>query len=340
MNGRSNLQFVFTPGELADELAARKNPDVKGSLGKYANPALRFFTTKEIQQKYNQLMAKRIKRTRGNWYSDKRLEPNAVGDKKVSRNVHSVTAVCYKSNLSDNGRGFLELKVRPYKEVYHLCRCERFYGQPVAAGIMWTGALVAEDIVATSAHIVRETNVRNLCFIFGFLMEFPGDQYPITLFSKENVYYGVNIIHREYDVDGPHATGSDWALVRLDRKVVGQETAGISKKPVTAGQKIYALGHPCGLSMKYSPHGKIISIEKAYFTSEIDLYSGNSGSPVFDANNHQMIGIVSGSDSVDFDWNEKYCGFHSVTYPHKQFKSNGGRIIKVTEFLDFLKPNS
>jgi V8-like Glu-specific endopeptidase len=127
--------------------------------------------------------------------------------------------------------------------------------------------------------------------------------------------------------------------VRLDRKVVGQEIAEISKKPVVFGQKIYSLGHPCGLSMKYSPYGKVLRIKKAYFTSEIDLYSGNSGSPVFDAVNHQMIGIVSGSDPVDFDWNEKYCGFHSVTYPHKEFNSNGGRIIKVTEFLDFLNTN-
>jgi hypothetical protein len=157
MSGRSNLPFVFTPKELADELAAREKQDFTGSLVKYVNPALRFFTTKEIRQKYQQVMEKRRKRKRGNWYSDKRREPNTVGDKKVSRNVHSVTAVCSKSNLRDNGRGFFGLKVRPYEEVYHLCRCERFYGQPVSAGIMWTGVLVAADVVATSAHIVRDS---------------------------------------------------------------------------------------------------------------------------------------------------------------------------------------
>jgi V8-like Glu-specific endopeptidase len=334
MNGRSQSPFVFTPRDLDVELAFRDNQNINGTGVKGMNPALRYFTTGEIRKKYRQMMERSIKRKRGNWYRDKREELYKIKDKKVRRNAHSVTAVCMRRDLCDTDHGYWELKVERYEEIYHLCRCERFYGQPVAAGLMCTGVLVAPDVVATAAHFVRETNVRKLYFIFGYVMRFPGA--PITRFPKENVYCGVEILQRTYDVDGPNATGSDWALVRLDRKVEGREIVTVSKSPAFRGQSLYVLGHPCSLPLKYAPGGMVKHIENAYFTSEIDLYSGNSGSPVFCAETHEMIGIVSGSDPIDFDWDDDCCGYISVTYPHKKIKSHGGRCVKASEFNEYI----
>jgi len=326
MNGHSNSPYLFSLEELTAELKARENQWFTDSNIKWKNPALQDFTTKEIRLKCNQLKEKSRKCTRGNWYYEKRLEPFEANNKYVSWNVHTVCAVCFKRNLRNIGKGFLELNVRPYEEIYRLSPYERFYGQPASAGVMWTGVLVAPNIVATSAHMIHKNNVQATCFFFNFYNTPKG--FAKTTFLKQNVYYGVKILHQAFNITGINPSYSDWVLVQLDRNVEGQRNAIPSDQSVYPGQDIYILGHPCGLPMKYSPSGKIKKIEKVYFTSEIDLYEGNSGSPVFDANNHKMIGIVSASDPVDFDWDEQSHGFRSVIYPHKEYKSHGGRIVK------------
>lgn len=78
----------------------------------------------------------------------------------------------------------------------------------------------------------------------------------------------------------------------------------MSKRPVFPGQNLYVLGHPCGLPLKYAPGSAVENIEKAYFISRMDIYSGNSGSPVFCADTHEMVGMVVQSDPSDFCWYE------------------------------------
>ena len=374
MNGRTNS--TFTIRDLERELHVREIQSIAGSNVYGANPALRYFTTKEIRQKYRRLEEKSKSRKRGLWGWDKRRESCEVKNKKVIRNAHSVAAVCMSRDLRDTGNGYWELNVGRYEDIYRLCRCERFYGQPAAAGLMCTGVLVAADVVATAAHIAYEARVKSLRFIFGYRLAFPGSwppiefyrpdqtffgepggdfskkppgrrmhknefsnnlpEFPITWFPKENVYRGVEIIHRNFDVDETDASFSDWALVRLDRKMEGQEIAALSQKPVCKGQKLYVLGHPCGLPLKYAPGGMVESIENAYYTTKLDLFSGNSGSPVFDSLTGEVIGLVSASDPIDFEWNYGCRGCTSVVYPHKEIESSGTRVTKVSEFYNFL----
>ena len=298
------------------------------------NPELSHLTTEELLQKIRLMIEdSRLDLKRGIWGIDGRLELFDITDDRVRRNVRSAAAVCEKNDLLDTGDGFCELKIKKYGDTYNLCPCERFYDQPAAACFMCTGVLVAADVVATAAHFVDKYNVKKMCFLFGYMMASPGK--AVTRVPAENVYHGVEILDWRYDVRGPNATGTDWTFVRLDRKVEGQEIAKLSKQPVFNDQPLYVIGYPCGLPLKYAPGGMVQRIEKSYFMSELDLFSGNSGSPCFCAETHEMIGIVSRTDCKDFRLVDD-C-FVTVVYPQDGILSCGSRIIKVSEFDEYFK---
>jgi len=120
----------------------------------------------------------------------------------------------------------------------------------------------------------------------------------------------------------------------LDRKVEGQTIAVLSKKDVYQGQSVYVIGHPLGLPLKVAPGGSVEDISKAYFTAKLNVFSGNSGSPVFDSVTHEVIGIVAHGDSVDFRPTKS--GLVSAIYPNPDLSSNGSRCTRVSEFTDYL----
>jgi hypothetical protein len=358
MNGRDILFFGFTIEDLDRELIARGAQTPLEKLFDFndrdgtpqqaeifrqvkelyhpapsLNPALSHIKTPDILQGLRQMIEeKRLDGERGIWGVDERMDHFDISDNRVRRNALSVAAVCMKNHLSPTGEGFQELRVKNYGETYTLCPRERFYDQPVAAGLMCTGVLVAPDVVATAAHFADETNVRGLRFLFGYVMSDPRS--PVIRFPNKNVYHGVAIFHREYDVREPNASGSDWVLVRLDRKVEGREIAALSRRNVFYDQPLYVLGHPCGLPLKYAPGVLVDDIRIAYFMAQMDLYSGNSGSPVFCARTHEMVGMVARTDCRDFR-RVKDC-WVSVVYPNKKIKSEGDRCVKVSEFNEYI----
>jgi len=296
------------------------------------NPALKHFTLPELLLKLRQMIQERkLDGDRGVWGTHDRLDIFDVTDERVRRNAHSAAAVFMYNDLQDMGDGYRQLRVKNYGELYNLCRCEPFYEQPVAAGAMCTGVLVAADVVATAAHFVNESNVRALGFIFGYQMADPVS--PVIRFHHEKIYRGIKILHRKDDTRGINATGSDWVLVQLDRPVEGQEIAALSRRPAFPGQNLYVLGYPCGLPLKYAPGPVVRNTEQVYFMSRMDIYSGNSGSPVFCAETHEMVGMVVQSDPRDFRWIGD--GWVSVIYPNDEMESPGDRCIKVTEFLEY-----
>lgn len=94
-------------------------------------------------------------------------------------------------------------------------------------------------------------------------------------------------------------TGLDYALVRLESEV-NIPPATIVKKAPKEGDDVYALGYPIG-SPKKKADGKIRKVvsEPELYNSNLDVYQGNSGSPVFSSKTHELIGIIS-TGEADF----------------------------------------
>jgi len=265
----------------------------------------------------------------GIWGKDERKDFFEIENEQIKKNADCVAAICKRDNLIDEKNGYSTLKVKDYGEVFNLCEQEPFRDQPSVAGWSCSGFLVKEDIIATAGYCVREGPVTDLRIVFGYKMS--GSTRPVIRIAKKNIYKGVKIIHKCYN---PTGNGSNWALVQLDRKVVGQPIARVSEKEIFCDQPVYVIGHPLGLPLKYAPGARVRGIKENFFAADLDVYMGNGGSPVFNGDTHEVIGIVVHGDTRDFRWTGK-C-LTSVIYPNPEIKSLGPQCTMVSAFIDYV----
>jgi AraC-like DNA-binding protein len=258
----------------------------------------------------------------------KSMDIYEIEEEQVNRNALSVAAVCMKEGLIPCGKGFSQLETVNFGETFNLCLSEPFLDQPIGAGPICTGVLVAEDVIATAAHFVNDKNLIDICFVFGFVMQYPDPITPITKVPNENIYKGVEILHRVHNPE------CDWVLVKLDRKVSGREIATLSKNKVFNEQPVYIIGHPCGLPLKIAPGAYVKDFTDSYFRSDLDIYSSNSGSPVFCAQTHEVIGIVSRSRPADLRWTGN-C-LISLSYPDNSLNPFRSQCTRATEFIKYV----
>jgi hypothetical protein len=264
--------------------------------------------------------------TRGSWSNDL-MDFFEIYDEEIQKNVGCTAAICLKESLVDTGNGMSMLKVKNYGKTFNLYDAEPFGNQPVSAGRMLTGFLVGEDIVATAAHGVNEKNVADLRILFDYKMV--DSTTSVEQFPNDHIYRGVKIIHRVYN---PGEVGPDWALVKLDRNVAGQRVAVLSGEKISPGQVVYVIGHPLGLPLKYAAGGFVCDLgHEGYFGANLNIYSGNSGSPLFDLHTHEVVGIVTGGENMDFRWTGE--GWMSVSYPDGKRADCTG----VSEFTDIIR---
>jgi V8-like Glu-specific endopeptidase len=293
------------------------------------NPALSDLSTGDLI-KLLILKTQKMSNTRGIWFGDDRTDFYEIPDEHVKKNAGCVAIICLKDNLVEERNGFSELKVKNYGKTYNLCDNEPFHDQPISKGVSFTGFLVSEDTIATAGHVVKGRRLADLRFVFGFKME--GPYAPVIRVPNEYIYKGVEVpkkVYRSLNKDDR----ADWALVKLDRKVVCYPSAKLSRKRIFNDQPIYVLGHPAGLPMKYAPGARIEQVNGACFGAKLDIYSGNSGSPVFSSDTHEVVGMVVRGDSMDFR-NTGTCWL-SVIYPNREIQSKGAECTRVSEFIGY-----
>jgi hypothetical protein len=86
----------------------------------------------------------------------------------------------------------------------------------------------------------------------------------------------------------------DFAVVRLDRPVQGHQPLSVRRSgAVSVGQPLMVAGHPAGLPLKVAAGAQVRdNSHPYYFSSNLDTYGGNSGSPVIDVASGQVEGIL------------------------------------------------
>ncbi|WP_170229967.1 trypsin-like serine peptidase [Polyangium fumosum] len=178
-----------------------------------------------------------------------------------------------------------------------LCSSERFREQPV--GAKCTGFLAAPDIVVTAAHCVDKSNVTETRFVFGYVASAAST--PRTILPASDVYSGREIIHRKEATEGK-ADDGEWALVRLDRTVVGHTPASVRREGVPhKDDAIFVIGHPSGLPLKYAGNAVVREVIGQVFRANLDTYGGNSGSPVFNKKGVVEGILIRGETDFEYD---------------------------------------
>lgn len=202
-------------------------------------------------------------------------------------NAESVVALFDAADVTDLGNGKSQLRVKPFKAAYGLCDSERFGSQP--CGAFCSGVLVGPDIVASAGHCVDPDylgSVDQLRFVFGFRLT--ALDTATVVVPNDNVYAGKEIVHHRLT-----SFATDWSVIRLDRPVVNGRIATLrADGKIEMNARIYVIGHPCGLPLKYADGATVKkNTAQSFFTANLDTYGGNSGSPVFNEN-HEVEGLL------------------------------------------------
>ncbi|MET0385640.1 MAG: trypsin-like peptidase domain-containing protein [Polyangiales bacterium] len=240
--------------------------------------------------------------------------------------VDSVVALFQAGNIIDNGNGTSTLSTTNFGQSYSLCARERFREQPL--GAFCSGFLVEEDVIATAGHCVNASNVTNVRFVFGFRMRDAAN--AETVLPNSEIYRGAELLGRQ-----EVSTGPDWALVRLDRPVRNHRVARVRRSGrVPDGQALHVIGHPVGLPTKFAGGANVRNNSPAaFFVANLDTYGGNSGSPVFNSETHEVEGILVRGET---DFVEQEGCTVSLVCPTTGCR--GEDVTRTTEFADRLRP--
>lgn len=221
---------------------------------------------------------------------------------------------------------------------------------------MSSGFLVGYKLLLTAGHCVWafedwhthkiEKELNKIRAVFDFQMQNSKQLAPI---KKERVCELSKIIAGTRPKGDE--CGKDWALVELKDHPNGLTPLNIDFiTEANHPMKIYLLGHPSGLPLKYV-EGRVeqSDVKMPFFESQIDAFAGNSGSPVFDAITNKVVGIlVNGNADFENDQKTGLTRYHIVTqkvvgrgsYEKCQRLSRLGKIISQIDTGGYYKKES
>lgn len=230
----------------------------------------------------------------------------------------------YLKNLGDKTL----LQSRTLGEMYRLCPDQRFRHQPTVAGC--SGTLIAPDIIMTAGHcydLAKETCKENV-WIFDYKVD-KENQSSVTV-DNSKIYECEKVLLKELNFND----GLDYALIKLKRKVDDREYAQLrTSGSVKLDTSLVLIGHPSGLPTKIADDGHVLKITTNYFTTNLDAFTINSGSGVFNAHTGEVEGILV-SGMLDYNGNGE-CS-RVVNY---EMNMGNETVVKVDPIRAYLNAN-
>tara|TARA_Y100000768_G_scaffold388710_1_gene386360 strand:- start:1421 stop:2386 length:966 start_codon:yes stop_codon:yes gene_type:complete len=235
-------------------------------------------------------------------------ELDSVEIKKLGKSIAGrVLNFSFQVSTIDNKISFNNVPTLSSSNSMKVCSGQRFAEQKTAADC--TGFLVGEDLLVTAGHCMmgmgqRVSNrVTRQCRSFSWMFDYTSES-DLNNVSLDSVYGCESVIAGEFSAT------KDYALIKLERKVKNRTPLKLSQSKASLGQKIFVMGHPSGLPLKYADGARVFETENDYFSTNLDTFGGNSGSPVFNADTLEVEGILVRGDTdyvMDFESNGERC---------------------------------
>lgn len=243
----------------------------------------------------------------------------------VLKNVAHSSAAMISSDKIRLVAGNAELRGKSIGEIYRLCKGSKFSHQPMIAEC--SGFLVAPDIIVTAGHCYQGSSCGDGRWVFDYKVE-DSKQRNVTV-SEKDIYKCKEVIKQSLTKD------SDFAVIRLDRKVEGRVPLKIAKSQAKLGDKVAMVGHPSGLPQKITDGAVVTAVSPYEFKASLDAFQINSGSAVVNEATGEVLGILV-RGGRDYEYNEmEEC---SGTYVEPKVKKGKGEdVSSFSQFIRFIK---
>lgn len=227
---------------------------------------------------------------------DNRVEVHQSKKPMLKKVADSTAAMILKDYISISS-GMAEIKGPLLKDLYKLCSTERFREQVAAANC--SGTLIDKDIILTAGHCYEHKGIDCKSYSWVFDYRAMNEKQAVVKVPASSVYHCKEVIA----VKDQRSTNTDYALIRLDRKVTDRKAANIRLTgEINSRDKLAVIGHPRGVPAKVADQGDVLQINEHYIVSNLDVYTMNSGSGVFNERTGEIEGIVvSGENDFESD---------------------------------------
>ncbi len=192
-----------------------------------------------------------------------------------------------KTDTTSMSNDSIIIKSKTIKDRYHMCGDDSVETMPSLFSC--SGFLIADNLLVTASHCVTGMNMQcKDLFWYNYFY----DQ-TLTTIKKTELIRCQKILYSDPE--------NDLVIMKVQnnnhQNVVEIGQCAIEQYNVKT--KIHAIGYPAGGPATKS-NGSIIEVTDQpinFFRTDIDSFTGNSGSPVFDSETGRLVGMLVGGES-------------------------------------------
>lgn len=217
---------------------------------------------------------------------------------EVADNAQAIGILVYEGHLTATGSS-LELPAGRYGSMRGLDERDFLRNETACNRLIATCCAIGNRKILTAGHVLGAQErlwlaANNLCVLFGYAKCIDG----LTRTVFDPTFHMAKVLPPKGFVP-EKLIDEEWLVLDIDRsmsKFGGRRHATVSEVPLEDGAAVYTLGHPNGLSLRYalSP-ATVPGPEAGCYRAFVEGYGVASGSPVFDAKSHKIVGLAVAS---------------------------------------------
>ncbi|NLR67648.1 trypsin-like peptidase domain-containing protein [Chitinophaga varians] len=319
------IRQQYSYEELYTELLLRRNNRGQEIPGLDTLPpfllkrkGLRRLTERQLIISIDQIQREKLK-VYGTYGEDDRVDPYRMSA-DIKQLAGRVGLIIDTSMLTKAPHGNYTLRESGSLQSWHtVCDNEHFAFQPVVDSHC-TGFAIGERVMITAGHCVDNSNYRRYCIVFGFSMQ---DSLKANVLIKgEDVLKIRRVMSRDSILD--------FSIVEVDKPLSKEKIMRVSRRIPAEEDSVYSIGYGLGLPVKVASRAAVRSLlSYGGFLCNLDVYTGDSGSPVFAKDS--VIGVLTGGIR-DFSFiTEKKC---NISFRCENWRCEGETVTSAFRFMD------